>query len=255
MSAGLVASFAMEAFERGYITLEQTGGQPWRFGCPTALVQIMEQIATRQGLGNLLAEGAQRAAQALGATDLAMVVKGQELATYEPRGVVGMGLSYAISPKGGHHMIAPTMGLETAGDPANRLKSEGKAKMVRDTQLIMTIVDSLVLCSSMRFVLSPQSMLELYRAVTGLALTEEEALLIAERITNLERLFNVREGFSRKDDALPARLVDEPMPSGPSQGSAVPLETMLNEYYSLMGWDANGVPTPERLQALGLQPA
>jgi aldehyde:ferredoxin oxidoreductase len=255
MSAGLVASFAMEAFERGYITLEQTGGQPWRFGCPTALVQIMEQIATRQGLGNLLAEGAQRAAQALGATDLAMVVKGQELATYEPRGVVGMGLSYAISPKGGHHMIAPTMGLETAGDPANRLKSEGKAKMVRDTQLIMTIVDSLVLCSSMRFVLSPKSMLELYRAVTGLALTEEEALLIAERITNLERLFNVREGFSRKDDALPARLVDEPMPSGPSQGSAVPLETMLNEYYSLMGWDANGVPTPERLQALGLQPA
>ena len=200
-----------------------------------------------------MAEGAKRAAQELGAHDLAMHVKGQELATYEPRGVVGMGLSYAISPKGGHHMIAPTMGLEVAGDPANRLRSEGKAQMVRDTQLIMAIVDSLALCSSMRFVLGPQSMLELYRAVTGRPLEEGEVYLIAERITNVERLFNVREGFGRVDDTLPKRLLTEPMPTGPSTGNSVPLDTMLEEYYALMGWDADGVPTRERLQGLGLE--
>jgi aldehyde:ferredoxin oxidoreductase len=253
MSAGAVVSFAMEAYERGIITPSDTGGLDLRFGNGDALIAIMQQIADREGLGDLLAEGSKRAAQKLGADDLAMHVKGQELATYEPRGVVGMGLSYAISPKGGHHMIAPTMGLEVVGDPANRLRTEGKAKMVRDTQLIMAIVDSLSLCSSMRFVLGPQSMLELYRAVTGRSLKEEEAYLIGERITQLEHLFNVREGFGREEDTLPKRLLTEPMPTGPSTGSHVALDTMLEEYYALMGWDANGMPTRERAQQLGLE--
>ncbi|UCC87857.1 MAG: aldehyde ferredoxin oxidoreductase family protein [Anaerolineales bacterium] len=253
MSAGVAVSFAMEAYERGIISPPDTGGVDLRFGNGDALVAIMQQIADRKGLGDLLAEGSKRAAQELGAQDLAMHVKGQELATYEPRGVVGMGLAYAISPKGGHHMIAPTMGLEVAGDPANRLRTEGKAQMVRDTQLIMAIVDSLSLCSSMRFVLGPQSMLELYRAVTGRPLEEEEAYLIAERITNLERIFNVREGFGREEDTLPGRLLVEPMPTGPSAGSHVALDSMLAEYYMLMGWDADGRPTPERLQQLGLE--
>jgi aldehyde:ferredoxin oxidoreductase len=252
MSAGVVVSFAMEAYERGIISPSNTGGVDLRFGNGDALVAIMQQIADREGLGDLLAEGSKRAAKKLGADDLAMHVKGQELATYEPRGVVGMGLSYAISPKGGHHMIAPTMGLEVAGDPANRLQSEGKARMVRDTQLIMAVVDSLALCSSMRFVLGPQSMLELYRAVTGRPLEEEEAYLIGERITNLERLFNVREGLGHTDDTLPKRLLAEPMPTGPSTGSTVPLDTMLEEYYALMDWDIGGVPTQDRLLQLGL---
>jgi aldehyde:ferredoxin oxidoreductase len=253
MSAGAAISFAMEAYERGVISPSDTGDVDLRFGDGDALVAITQQIADRQGLGDLLAEGVMRAAQKLGAPDLAMHVKGQELATYEPRGVVGMGLSYAISPKGGHHMIAPTMGLEVAGDPANRLRAEGKAEMVRNTQLIMAVVDSLALCASMRFVLGPQSMLELYRAVTGLLLEQEQATLIAERITNIERLFNVREGFGRPEDTLPERLLSEPMPTGPSTGSIVPLDTMLEEYYALMGWDADGVPTQQRLQRLGLE--
>ena len=150
-------------------------------------------------------------------------------------------------------MIAPTMGMETAGDPERRLIPDGKAKMVRDTQLIMTIVDSLAMCSSMSFVLAPQAMLSLYRAVTGIALEEEEALRIAERINNLERLFNVREGLTRKNDTLPRRLLKEAMPTGPSKGNTVPLDQMLDEYYELMGWDSNGIPVPERLRELGLQ--
>lgn len=252
MSAGASISLAMEAYEQGILRPEDTGGVDLRFGNGEALVAITQQIAERTGLGDVLAEGSKRAAERFGVPDLAMQVKGQEMATYEPRGVVGMGLSYAISPKGGHHMIAPTMGLETAGDPARRLIPDGKAKMVRDTQLIMTIVDSLAMCSSMRFVLGLDSMLSLYRAVTGIALEEEEALRIAERVDNLERLFNVREGLTRKDDTLPRRLLKEAMPSGPSQGNTVPLDAMLDEYYGLMGWDSGGVPTAERMQELGL---
>ncbi len=253
MSAGVAASFAMEAYEKGFIGPDDTGGLDLRFGNGEALVAIMQQIAERNGLGDILAEGAMRAAKKFKADDLAMHVKGQELATYEPRGVVGMGLSYAISPKGGHHMIAPTMGLEVAGDPDRRLRPDGKAEMVRDTQLIMTIVDSLALCSSMRFVLGPKSILELYRAVTGQALEEKEAYLMAERINNIERLFNIREGLQRQDDTLPKRLLHQKMPTGASAGNTVPLDVMLEEYYQLMGWDSNGIPTPERLQQLGLE--
>ncbi len=253
MSAGVAISMAMEAYEQGVIGAEDTGGLDLRFGSGEALIALVQQIGEREGLGDILAEGSKRAAERFGVPDLAMQVKGQGLATYEPRGVVGMGLCYAISPKGGHHMIAPTMGLETAGDPARRLIPDGKAKMVRDTQLIMTIVDSLAMCASMRFVLGLQALLGIYRAVTGIALEEDDALLIAERINNLERLFNIREGLGRKEDTLPRRLLEEAMPSGPSQGNTVPLDQMLDEYYELMGWDADGIPSEERMRKLGLQ--
>ena len=253
MSAGAAISFAMEAYEQGAIGPEDTGGVDLRFGNAEALIAVTLQIAGRTGLGDVLAEGSRRAAERFGVPDLAMHVKGQELATYEPRGVVGMGLSYAVSPKGGHHMVAPTMGLEIAGDPAKRLLPDGKAKMVKDTQLIMAVVDSLALCASMRFVLAPEAMLSLYHAVTGIALEVEEALLIAERVNNLERLFNVREGLTRKNDTLPRRLLKEAMPSGPSKGNTVPLDRMLDEYYELMGWDSSGIPVPKRMRELGLQ--
>ena len=253
MSAGAAISLAMEAYEQGAITSEDTGGLDLRFGNGEALIEITRQLGDRTGLGDVLAEGSRRAAQRFGVPDLAMQVKGLELATYEPRGVVGMGLTYAISPKGGHHMIAPTMGMETAGDPAKRLIPDGKAKMVKDTQLIMAIVDSLAMCASMRFVLAPEAMLNLYHAVTGIDLEEEEALRIAERINNLERLFNVREGLTRKNDTLPRRLLKDAMPTGPSKGNTVPLDQMLDEYYELMGWDSDGIPVPERLRELGLQ--
>jgi aldehyde:ferredoxin oxidoreductase len=104
----------------------------------------------------------------------------------------------------------------------------------------------------MRFVLAPAAMLSLYRAITGVTLEQDEALLIAERINHLERLFNVRDGLTRKDDTLPRRLLNEAMPTGASQGNTVPLDQMLSEYYELMGWDANGVPTAQRMRELGL---
>jgi len=252
MSAGAAISFAMQANECGLLSPAQTGGLALQFGNAETLVTLCEQIGQRQGLGRLLGEGAKIAAQVLGAPDLAMHVKGQELATYEPRGVVGMGLTYAISPKGGHHMIAPTMGLEVAGAPTRRWRSEGKAQMVRDTQIIMAWVDSLSLCSTMRFALGPQAMVDLLNAVTGLGLSVEAALQCGERIANIERLYNLREGFTRAEDTLPKRLLNQPMPDGPSTGHVVPLAEMLDEYYRLMGWTPEGVPTAEKLAELGL---
>lgn len=253
MSAGAVVSLAMECYERGILTLKDTDGIDLRFGNGEALVAILQKIAQREGLGDLLAEGSRIAAEKLGVPGLAMQVKGQELPTYEPRGIKGMGLTYAISPRGAHHMIAPTMGAEAAGDGSQRLDYRGKAALVREMQLLMAVVDSLALCSSMRFALGLKEQLELYRAVTGLALDEAAARLKAERIVNLERLFNLREGFDRKDDRLPPRMLKEPMPSGPSQGQVVELEPMLDEYYDLMGWDRQGRPTEEKLAQLGLE--
>ena len=253
MSAGATVSMAMEAYERGLLAPGDLGGVELRFGSDEALLAAIEAIGERRGLGDLLAEGARRAAEQLGAPDLAMHVKGMELATYEPRGVVGMGLTYAISPKGAHHMIAPTMAAETAGEPSRRLRADGKAALVAETQSIMALVDSLGLCASMRFVLDPHTMLEMHAAVTGRLLTEADALRIGENILQLERLFNVREGFRRSADTLPRRLLAEPMPSGPSAGNTVPLETMLGEYYALMGWDSDGVPGLDRMRALGLE--
>lgn len=253
MSAGAVVSLAMECYERGILTRKDTDGIDLRFGNGEALVAILQKVAQREGLLDLLAEGSRIAAEKLGVPELAMQVKGQELPTYEPRGIKGMGLTYAISPRGAHHMIAPTMGAEAAGDGGRRLEYRGKAALVREMQLLMAVVDSLALCSSMRFALGLKEQLELYRAVTGLALDEAAARLKAERIVNLERLFNLREGFDRKDDRLPPRMLKEPMPSGPSQGQVVELEPMLDEYYDLMGWDRQGRPTKEKLAQLGLE--
>lgn len=252
MSAGAVASLAMECYEKGIITKEDTDGLELNFGNGEALVALMEKIARREGIGDLFAEGAKRAAEKLGVPELAMQVKGQEFATYEPRGCKGMGLTYAISPKGAHHMIAPTMGPETAGDASKRFAYKGKAALVRETQFLMAVVDSLSLCSSMRFALGLKEQIDLYCAVTGLALDEAGAMLIGEKITNLERLFNLREGFDRKDDYLPSRMLKEKMPTGPSQGHLVELDPMLDEYYDLMGWDHEGRPTENRLAELGL---
>ncbi|SMB97219.1 aldehyde:ferredoxin oxidoreductase [Thermanaeromonas toyohensis ToBE] len=252
MSAGAVVSLAMECYEKGVLTKQDTGGIDLRFGQGEALVAILEKIAQREGLGDLLAEGSKRAAEKLGVPELAMQVKGQEFATYEPRGLKGMGLTYAISPKGAHHMIAPTMGPETAGNGSKRLEYKGKAALVREMQLLMAIVDSLALCSSMRFALGLKEQVELYKAVTGRDIDENKALILAEKIVNVERLFNWREGFDRKQDTLPPRMLEEPMPSGPSQGQVVELEAMLDEYYDLMGWDRQGYPTRGKLEELGL---
>ena len=249
MSCGATVSMVMEAFERGRVSSEQLGGLEPRFGNGRALVELLGLMADRKGIGDLLAEGAKAAAEKLGVPDLAMHVKGMPLATYDPRGCKGMAITYGTSPKGAHHMVSPTMGPEIAGD---RFAVEGKGKLVRSVQQYLAIVDSMTMCSSMRFVLSLEKQLQLYRAVTGTSLSEDEAMQAGERILNLERMYNVGLGLDRRHDVLPRRFLEEPMPEGLSKGQKVEMDALLDDYYSAMGWDRNGIPTPQKLLELGL---
>ncbi|MHB1042258.1 MAG: aldehyde ferredoxin oxidoreductase family protein [Eubacteriales bacterium] len=250
MACGAAVSMIMEAYEKGRLTPDQVNGLKPTFGDGEALVRLVQDIGERKGVGDLLAEGVKAAADRLGIADLCMHVKGLPLSTYDPRGCKGMAITYATSPKGAHHMFSPTMGPEIAGD---RFAVDGKGALVKSIQQYMAIVDSMAFCSSMRFVLSLEKQLQLFRAVTGLEMPEGEAMLVGERILNLERMYNVRLGLDRRHDTLPGRFTGEPMPGGLSQGQVVDMEALLDQYYNVMGWDKNGLPTPEKITELGLE--
>ncbi|MEL7565209.1 MAG: aldehyde ferredoxin oxidoreductase family protein [Dehalobacterium sp.] len=247
MAAGVAVSLAMECFEKGIITKEDTDGIELKFGNGEALVAVLQKIVRREGIGDILAQGVKIAAEKFGAPELAVHSKGLPFATYDPRGCKGMAITYATSPKGAHHMISPTMGAEIAGD---RFAETGKGKLVRDVQIQMALVDSLGFCSSMRFVLNVDIQLELLNIALGTELTKEQFLSIGERILNVERQYNVRCGMDRQDDTLPKRFLDEPMTAGLSKGQTINLDLLLDEFYQLMGWDKDGKPEADKLAEL-----
>jgi len=250
ISAGGCVSLAMECFEKGILTLEDTDGLELTFGNGEAEAKLLEMIAYKKGIGADLAEGPAYAAKKWGAPELAVHSKGLTLAVYDPRGAKGMALTYATSPKGAHHMVAPVFGGEMAA--GNRFEEKGKEILVRNTQLNFAAVDSLGFCATCQNGFLRPDQIKAFKLVTGYELTEEKLLFNAERIYNMERMYNVKNGFSRKDDTLPKRFTEEPMPSGASKGQVVDLETMLDNYYAVMGWDNDGIPTEEKLKALGL---
>lgn len=245
ISAGAVVAFAMELYEKGIITKETTDGLELKFGNGEALCQMLESIAYRRGFGDTLANGSKSVGEKFNALNWAPQVKGLEFAAYDPRGAKGMGLTYATSPKGAHHMTSPTMGVEIAQN--NRFSEGGKGAMVAETQQLLAIVDSMILCASMRFALNLTQQLELLEAVTGIAITDEEGLQIGKNILTIERLFNDREGFTRKDDDLPKRFLEEQLVIGASAGHTVNLEPMLDEYYAVMGFDKDGKPFKDNI--------
>ena len=251
MNAGGCVSLAMECFEKGILTLEDTDGIELRFGNGAALVALLRLMAERKGIGDILAEGIRYASERFGAPELGMHSKGQALAAYDPRGCKGMALTYATSPKGAHHMIATTMGPEIAG--GTRLSYENKGALQKEHQLSMCAVDSMGICSTVRGGFGMGDLAKAFGMVTGIGLDLEGLKLATERIINLERMYNARLGFFRKDDTLPKRILSEPVPSGPSTGETVDLERMLDEYYTCMGWEIdNGLPSRERLAELGI---
>jgi aldehyde:ferredoxin oxidoreductase len=272
ISTGVCIAWAMECTERGIdlSTALRTGlGQPIAFGDGPAVLRLIEDIAMRRGLGDLLADGVRAAARRVGQGSEAWApeVKGLELPMHDPRGKKGQGISFATAPRGADHMQAvhdegfqlggpyPDLGL---GNAMDRLSVEGKARLVKITQdFVGTLADSLGLCKlpmlSWR-ALTPTRVTELVHLVTGWDVTLDELLTTGERIFNLCRLFNVREGISRADDRLPARLA-EPLPTGKSQGQTFDrptLENALTEYYALRGWDRQGIPEPATIARLGL---
>jgi aldehyde:ferredoxin oxidoreductase len=226
-----------------------------RFGNGLAMLKCTELIGRNEGFGKYLAEGSMRLASRFGHPELSMSVKGLELPAYDPRGFKSMGLAYATSPRGGCHLRAYFVGPEALATPyaVDRFATTGKAALVILYQDLSAVIDSLGLCIFTIFALNPEHYAALLSSVTGEPLDGRQLLEVGERIWNLERLFNLREGFTRADDALPARFSQEALPRGHSKNEVVDLEPLLEEYYQLRGWDANGIPTKAKLAELQLR--
>lgn len=258
ISAGVVASFAMECYERGIITDKQTGGMKLKFGSEDALIWLMEKIAHREVIGDILAEGVKIAAERLGgnARKYAMHVKGLEMPGYDPRGAKGIGLNYATASRGADHNDGWTIAVEVFGMPqqVDRFAEDpNKAKWVVDFQdSTAAPIDSAVFCDfCLDFGFSPEVIERLMYEATGMKRSYAEMVRVGERIVNLERLFNIREGYTRLDDNVPDRFL-EPMPDGNSKDQTFDVNRMLDSYYKIRGWDEQGVPTQEKLKSLGL---
>ncbi len=261
ISLGNAIGFLMECFERGLLSERETGGLRLEWGRADLLPDLVEMTARKEGIGSLLALGVRRISKRLeGSGDFAMHVKGLELPAYDPRGAKGMGLAYATSNRGGCHLRAYMVMSELLSMPRylDPLKTEGKAGLVKRLQDIFAVLDSMVMCKFTAFALfetldyEPKWYARLLTTATGFYFDEEEFLRAGERIFNLERYFNVREGFDRRHDTLPGRLLKEPMPYGPAEGHVVELEAMLDEYYALRLWDPMGRPTDRVLMRLGV---
>lgn len=223
-----------------------------RFGDVEAYLAAVEDIAYQRGVGVELGKGARSLASTYGAEHLVMESKGLEFPAYDPRGSYGMALAYCTSDRGACHLRAWPVAEEAFGtrDP---FTLEGKAELVMRMQNLNAVKWTGIFCDF--WAIGAGEMARLFAAATGVPRTEEELLLIGERIWNLGRLFNVREGFRRKDDIPPSALFDRPLPEGPAAGknfTRQEYEEALSEYYRLRGWDEDGVPTEERLVALGL---
>lgn len=250
ISTGNVIAYAIEAFQKGFLTKRDTDGIELKFGDPEGVLNLVERIAKREGLGHKLAEGVKAFAQELGmeAKKFAMQSKGQEFASFDPRAVVGMGLLYATATTGANHSFGPTFREEMK----NPLSGKGKAKITVENQNSYCLLDSLIYCSFSRYGLNNVSRLQFLSAVTGWDYSQEGVEHQTHRIYTVEKLFNLREGIGMEDDVLPWRSLAEPMPDGPAKGNVVPLEEMLPEYYSLRGWDERGKPKKETMDDLGL---
>jgi len=250
INAGASISMVMEAFEKGILDLTETDGIEMRFGNEEALLLTLEMIGKREGLGDILAQGLLKASQTLNIEEFAIHSKGQSFPVYDPRGAKAMALTYATSPKGAHHMLATTFGTELA--MGNRFEIEGKGLLERDQQFSMAIVDSIAMCSTMRAGIPLENQAKAYSAVTGIKVDNSKLLKAAERIINIERMYNVTLGFDRSQDTLPKRFINERIPSGESKGQVVELKLLLDDYYTVMGWDTDGIPTKKKLKELDL---
>ncbi|MEM2896143.1 MAG: aldehyde ferredoxin oxidoreductase family protein [Candidatus Bathyarchaeia archaeon] len=255
ISTGNAIGFAMELYERGILTSEDTEGMELTFGNSDAMVKLVEMIAYRRGIGDILAEGVKRASERIGKNSqkYAVHVKGLEMPAYDARGAIGQGLAFAVADLGGTHDRAWTIGEEVSNPNLDRFSPEGKAELVIKSQRMRTLPDILGYC---RFILLDFSKYaEALAMLTGWDVSAEELIQSTDRIFTLTRMFNLREGFTREDDDLPQRE-KEPIESGPMAGRYIKdedLQKMINDYYRLRGWDEKGVPKKETLKQLGLE--
>jgi aldehyde:ferredoxin oxidoreductase len=263
ISIGVVVAFAMDCYEHGIITKEQTDGIDLRFGNAEALIAIIHKIGKREGwLGNILAEGTAKAAELIGgdAYKYACHIKGLELPGYDLRTLKTAALGFSVSFRGACHLRNGAYSPDVKGK-VNRFKIEpGRGKMIVPDGHIYNVIDSLIVCKFSRgtYYDGLKDLANYYTLATGIPMTAEELDKAGERIENLARLFNIREGKgTREYDTLPWKIKNTPVPDdGPAKGVCVSDEEFqlgLDDYYAARGWDINGVPTPEKLEEVGLE--
>ncbi len=248
ISTGATIACAMELSERGILS------EHLRFGDGERMVRLVEQIGAREGIGDELAEGSLRFATRYGHPECSMSAKGQELPAYDPRGLQGLGLNYATSVRGGCHVYGNVGYPEIGGSPVklDPDTTEGKAKWTKTFQDLAAVIDSSGICTFTLKVLWIPDYVAMLNAVCGFGFDETGLLRAGERIWNLQKLFNIRAGFGRKDDTLPSRLRCEPLGSTADHARVWRRDEMLEEYYALRGWDARGIPTDAKLRELGI---
>ncbi len=256
ISCGGVIGFLMECYEKGLITQEDTDAPP-RFGNDKDIIKAIHLIGRKEGLGELWGQGVRRISQMIPGSDMcAMHVKGMELPAYDPRGSTGIALAYATSDRGGCHLRSWPIGAEfmVIDQRMDPQSTEFKAEYVKTEQDLFAVINSLGVCI---FAVSSVGLRQLTPmlysicGLEGLKLTEN-LLAIGERVNNLTRLFNLREGLKAIDDALPDRFSDVPISEGPLKGCTVDIGQMMEEYYHLRGWDKEGRPLPDKLEELNL---
>jgi aldehyde:ferredoxin oxidoreductase len=260
--------WAMELYEKGILTKEDTRGIEYTWGNPEAVLTTIHQVANREGFGEVLAGGTRSAAEELGkGLDEAIQVKGMDLIMADPRGLKGFGLGYAVASRGGDHIRSepfielsddPSIGEKMFGEPGATLRrsDKGKGKLINYFEDWCAVIDALEVCKNImqNMMLLPfERVSEVMEVTTGLKLSPEDVRKAGSRIITIERLFGVREGINRFDDDLPKRFKEQVLDNPNSGGVVVNLDLMLDEYFSERGWDIEtGVPTIESLRKLGI---
>ena len=255
ISTGVTISAAMELYEKGYLDKNDFIGQPEpRFGSTEALLHYARAIALREGLGNALADGSYEFTKKYRHPEFSMSVKKQELPAYDPRGAQGHALQYATSNRGGCHVRGYLISPEILGAPEkiDPYVTEGKAQWVKTLQDLTALIDSEGLCLFTSFALGLEDYTALLSTVTGIEYTPEMALMAGERVWNLEKIWNLKAGYSKADDTLPTRFLEVTLPDGASKGQVVKLDVTLPEYYEIRGWNTEGIPTESKLEELSL---
>jgi aldehyde:ferredoxin oxidoreductase len=272
ISAGAIIAFAIECYEKGLITKDDTDGIELNWGNHQSMMKMLRKIGEREGFGEFLGEGVRMAAERIGGTasEYAMHVKGLEFPAHDPRSLASHALGYATGSIGAAHMetagadhlencmeldnprTSPELGFPVA---LERFDTEGKGRLVAKTQDYSCLMDSITVCLflSMGPGIQPSDYLAVLNSATGWDMTFDEFMLTGERIHNLKRMFSVKRGISRKDDILPARMLTHRLTSGGTRGNLPHLGAMLNEYYAVRGWSEEGIPTREKLIELGLE--
>jgi aldehyde:ferredoxin oxidoreductase len=260
ISAGVIVGFTMDCYENGILTKKDLDGMEANFGNSEALIQLLEKMGKREGIGDILADGVRIAAKKIGkgADKLAQHIKGLEVTGYDLRCLKTAALGFAVSFRGADHNRHGAYAFDVKGK-VDRLKAEkGRGQMVRDMENTYAVIDSLIICKFSRgtYYKGLVEMAKLYNLVTGIDMNAEELNQSGERINTIARLINIREGLGRKDDTLPWKVMNLPIPDeGPVKGAVVTqkeLDLLLDDYYDSRGWTLEGIPTLAKLKALGM---